>query len=112
MIGHYVAYMVRPPSSLDTLTNHTIELLHQLIRNRCVNDGNPASGEEHRNADLLQTYLEGAGLDVERLTPHGNRTSIVARIEGTDPHAPKLCRMGHTDVVPVNPAGWTGDPFG
>ena len=112
MIGHYVAYMVRPPSSLDTLTNHTIELLQQLIRNRCVNDGNPASGEEHRNADLLQTYLEGAGLDVERLTPHGNRTSIVARIEGTDPHAPKLCMMGHTDVVPVNPAGWTRDPFG
>ncbi|MCY7300747.1 MAG: M20/M25/M40 family metallo-hydrolase, partial [Ilumatobacteraceae bacterium] len=22
------------------------------------------------------------------------------------------CMMGHTDVVPVNPAGWTRDPFG
>ena len=53
-------------SSLDTLTNHTVELLQQLIRNRCVNDGNPDSGEERRNADLLQTYLEGTGLDVER----------------------------------------------
>jgi acetylornithine deacetylase/succinyl-diaminopimelate desuccinylase-like protein len=101
-----------PTSSVHTLTNHTVDLLQQLIRNRCVNDGSPDSGGERRNADLLQTYLEGAGLDVERLTPHGDRTSIVARIEGTDPNAPKLCMMGHTDVVPVNPDGWTRDPFG
>ncbi|MCY7298436.1 MAG: peptidase M20 family protein, partial [Ilumatobacteraceae bacterium] len=85
--------MASPQSSIDTLTNHTVELLQQLIRNRCVNDGNADSGGERRNADLLQTYLEGAGIDVERLTPHGDRTSIVARIEGTDPNAPKLCMM-------------------
>jgi acetylornithine deacetylase/succinyl-diaminopimelate desuccinylase-like protein len=89
----------------------TIELLQQLIRNRCVNDGTPESGNERATADVLQTYLEGAGLDVERYTSLGDRTSIVARIEGTDPSAPRLCLMGHTDVVPVNPAGWTQDPF-
>jgi len=59
--------MTSPSASLDTLTTHTIELLQQLIRNHCVNDGNPDSGEERRNADLLQSYLEGAGLDVESL---------------------------------------------
>ena len=37
---------------------------------------------------------------------------MVARIEGTDPDAPSLCLMGHTDVVPVNPDGWRNDPFG
>jgi hypothetical protein len=36
----------------------------------------------------------------------------VARIEGSDPKAPTLCLMGHTDVVPVNPKTWTRDPFG
>ena len=36
----------------------------------------------------------------------------MARIEGSDPAAPTLCLMGHTDVVPVNPATWTRDPFG
>jgi acetylornithine deacetylase/succinyl-diaminopimelate desuccinylase-like protein len=36
---------------------------------------------------------------------------MVARIEGSDPTAPSLCLMGHTDVVPVNAAGWTHDPF-
>ncbi len=99
-------------SAAHGAVNQTIELLQELIRNECVNDGTIESGGERRNADLLQTYLEGAGLDVERLTPFGDRTSIVARIEGSDPNAPKLCFMGHTDVVPVNPAGWTRDPFG
>jgi acetylornithine deacetylase/succinyl-diaminopimelate desuccinylase-like protein len=36
----------------------------------------------------------------------------VARIEGSDPDAPSLCLMGHTDVVPVSPDGWSRDPFG
>lgn len=90
----------------------TTELLQSLIRNQCVNDGAPDSGEEVRNADLLQTYLEGAGLDVERFESRPGRASIVARIEGSDPDAPSLCLMGHTDVVPVNPDGWSRDPFG
>lgn len=97
---------------MTDLAGESAELLQTLIRNACVNDGTPDSGEERRNADVLATYLEGAGLDVERFTAHGDRTSIVARIEGTEPDAPKVCFMGHTDVVPVNPAGWSNDPFG
>ncbi len=96
----------------ERLTGPTTELLQELIRNECVNDGTPDSGNEVRNADLLQTYLEGAGLDVQRFDSRPGRTSIVARIEGSDPTAPTLCLMGHTDVVPVNPDGWSQDPFG
>jgi acetylornithine deacetylase/succinyl-diaminopimelate desuccinylase-like protein len=90
----------------------TTELLQALIRNACVNDGRPESGEEIRNADLLQTYIEGAGVDVERFESLPGRASMVARIEGSDPTAPTLCLMGHTDVVPVNADGWSRDPFG
>ncbi|MGE0878080.1 MAG: M20/M25/M40 family metallo-hydrolase [Acidimicrobiia bacterium] len=96
----------------SNLVGETTELLQQMIRNRCVNDGTPDSGDELRSADLLQHVLEGAGLDVERFTARGDRTSVVARIEGSDPDAPTLCLMGHTDVVPVNPDGWHEDPFG
>ena len=99
-------------STPEEFTGPTTELLQSLIRNACVNDGTPDSGNETRNADLLQQYLEGAGLDVARFTPRPGRDSIVARIEGSDPDAPKLCLMGHTDVVPVNPDGWREDPFG
>ena len=94
------------------LTGEVTELLQQLIRNACVNDGTAESGEEVRNADLLRTYLEGAGLDLETYEPTAGRTSLVTRIEGTDPSAPTLCLMGHTDVVPVTPEGWRRDPFG
>jgi acetylornithine deacetylase/succinyl-diaminopimelate desuccinylase-like protein len=98
----------------DALTSQTVELLQQLIRNRCVNDGSVASGQEVRNSDLLRAYLEGSGLDIEVYTPEDapGRTSLVARIEGSDPKAPTLCLMGHTDVVPVTPETWTRDPFG
>ena len=92
-------------------TAETVELLQALIRNACVNDGTPESGQEVRNADLLATYLEGTGLDLQRYEPTPGRTSLVARIEGSDPAAPSLCLMGHTDVVPVNPDGWSRDPF-
>jgi acetylornithine deacetylase/succinyl-diaminopimelate desuccinylase-like protein len=88
------------------------ELLQALIRNECVNDGTSTSGGEVRNAELLQTYLEGPGMGIERFESLPGRGSMVARIEGSDPSAPTLCLMGHTDVVPVNPDGWSQDPFG
>ncbi len=96
----------------DRLTHETTELLQQLIRNACVNDGARDSGEESRNADLLGTVLEGAGLDVETFAAVPGRDSIVARIEGSDPDAPTVCLMGHTDVVPAVADGWREDPFG
>src|SRR5262249_12441776 len=98
----------------DRLTGQTVELLQQLIRNQCVNDGTLLSGQESRNSDTLKDYLEGSGLDIEVYQPpHApGRGSLVARIEGSDPTAPTLCLMGHTDVVPVNPGAWTRDPFG
>ena len=90
----------------DALTAQTVELLQQLIRNQCVNDGSVASGQEVRTTDVLRAYLEGSGLDLEVYEPDGapGRTSLVARIEGTDPSAPTLCLIGHTDVVPMTPS--------
>jgi acetylornithine deacetylase/succinyl-diaminopimelate desuccinylase-like protein len=96
----------------DDPTAEATDLLRDLIRNQCVNDGRVESGQETKSVDLLGNYLEGAGLDLERYEPQPGRTSLVARIEGSDPQAPSLLLMGHTDVVPVNPDGWSRDPFG
>lgn len=89
-----------------------VELLQHLIRNACVNDGDPDSGNERLSADLLKSYLEGSGLELELYEPAPGRASLVGRIEGSDPDAPSVCLMGHTDVVPVSPEGWHEDPFG
>jgi len=102
------------PAPDDAVTGQTVELLQQLIRNQCVNDGTIGSGHEVRTSDVLRTYLAGTGLELEVYEPDGapGRTSLVARVEGRDPAAPTLCLMGHTDVVPVTPQNWTRDPFG
>jgi acetylornithine deacetylase/succinyl-diaminopimelate desuccinylase-like protein len=93
------------------LAGPSTELLQALIRNACVNDGTPDSGGETRNAELLSGYLGTAGLACEWFESRPGRGNVVARIEGSDPTAPTLCLMGHTDVVPVNPDGWSRDPF-
>ena len=77
-----------------------------------MNDGTQESGGETRSADVLATYLDGTGLDLERFEAVPGRANLVARIEGTDPTAPTLLLMGHTDVVPVNEDRWRRDPFG
>jgi acetylornithine deacetylase/succinyl-diaminopimelate desuccinylase-like protein len=96
----------------NDLTYETTELLQALIRNECVNDGTAESGHEQRSSVLLRDELERAGLAVETYEPTPGRQSVVARIEGSDRDAPTLCLMGHTDVVPVTPSGWSRDPFG
>lgn len=94
------------------MSSVTVELLQALIRNACVNDGTMKSGQESRNADVLQTVVEIPGVDIERWEPVTGRASFVARLPGRDPAAPTLCLMGHTDVVPVHADGWRRDPFG
>jgi acetylornithine deacetylase/succinyl-diaminopimelate desuccinylase-like protein len=91
-----------------------VELLRQLIRNACVNEGTAASGHEIRSADVLASVLAGPGLDVVRLAPPGleHRASLVTRIQGSDPTAPVVAFVAHTDVVPAFADGWTHDPFG
>lgn len=88
--------------------SETVDLLRALIRNACVNDGTPASGQEIRSVATLHDYFGRAGTMFE--TAPG-RTSTVYRLAGTDPNAPALMLMGHLDVVPVNEAGWSTDPF-
>jgi acetylornithine deacetylase/succinyl-diaminopimelate desuccinylase-like protein len=97
---------------VDAATGEVVELLQQLIRNACVNDGTPESGGEVRSVDILEGYLEGSGMDLQRYEPIAGRASLVGRMEGIDPDAPSLVLMGHTDVVPVNRANWRHDPFG
>lgn len=68
-----------PGADVDP-TDEVTDLLQHLIRNACVNDGTIDSGQETRNADLLRSYLDGAGLDTERYEPVAGRASLVARI--------------------------------
>jgi acetylornithine deacetylase/succinyl-diaminopimelate desuccinylase-like protein len=85
-----------------------VELLQEMIRNKCVNDGSPESGGEFRSVATLLDYF---GLGGEIVEPVPGRQSLVYRIPGTDPQAPSIALVPHLDVVPVDPSGWSVDPF-
>lgn len=88
---------------------NAVELLQALIANQCVNDGSVDSGYEARSVDTLEDFFGERG---EVFEPAPGRQSVLYRIPGSDPAAAKLMLMGHLDVVPVSPEGWTHDPFG
>lgn len=99
-----------------TLFDDTLALLQTLVRNACVNDLTPDSGREARNADSLEEFFAresaSGAVTVRRLEPRPGRTTIIVTVPGTDPDAEPLTFLGHTDVVPVDAARWTRDPFG
>jgi acetylornithine deacetylase/succinyl-diaminopimelate desuccinylase-like protein len=96
----------------EALEAEVAELLQQLIRNACVNDGTPDSGQEHRSAEVLRDVLEGPGLDLQVVEARPGRSSLIARLEGSERSAPSLTLLGHTDVVPAEASDWRNDPFG
>jgi acetylornithine deacetylase/succinyl-diaminopimelate desuccinylase-like protein len=59
----------------------------------------------------VATLLDYFGLDGEIVEPVPGRQSLVYRIPGTDPQAPSIALVPHLDVVPVDPSGWSVDPF-
>ena len=91
------------------MTAEAVPLLQQLIRNRCVNDGTPEGGHEHRSVTTLQEFF---GVEGEIFEKVPGRQSLIYRIPGTDPGAPSLGLSPHLDVVPVEESGWTQNPFG
>jgi acetylornithine deacetylase/succinyl-diaminopimelate desuccinylase-like protein len=92
----------------DHNSAETLELLQALIRNECVNTGLPESGHEARSVATLADFFGATG---EERSPLPGRTSVVYRVPGRDAGAPSLMLMGHLDVVPVTPSGWSVDPF-
>ena len=88
------------------LRDETTALLRDLLR---VDTTNPP-GRETAAATLLKDYLEASGVECELVARDPDRANLVARISGTG-DGPSLALLGHTDVVPADPAGWQHPPF-
>jgi acetylornithine deacetylase/succinyl-diaminopimelate desuccinylase-like protein len=88
------------------LRDETAALLRELIR---IDTSNPP-GNETPAALLLRDYLESAGVECEIVARDAARANLIARIPGTGGGL-SLALLGHTDVVPAEPAGWRHPPF-
>jgi len=97
-------------------TAETIELLRELVRAACVNTGAPDSGGEIRAVRVLKRYLadviDAGVVEAQVFESSPGRSSLIARLRGTQRDAPVLGLLGHLDVVPANADRWEHDPFG
>lgn len=100
-----------------SLGDQTVELLARLVCLGCVNDLTADSGGEERAVEVLEDFFDGVPVSMERVSPHPGRTTLIVTVGGGatpadgDGRGP-LTLLGHTDVVPVDEAKWTRDPFG
>ena len=92
------------------LENETITLCQEMIRIPSVNYGE-GQGDEKAMAEYVASKLAEVGIKSELIETAPNRVNVVAKVEGADQSRPGLVLHGHIDVVPVNAADWSVDPF-
>jgi acetylornithine deacetylase/succinyl-diaminopimelate desuccinylase-like protein len=85
----------------------TIEHLQRMIR---INTVNPP-GNEIGVARYLDGVFKEAGIETHLFEPAPGRAALVARLRGTGERKPVVI-MGHMDVVGVEAAKWSVEPFG
>lgn len=96
----------QPALNAEQSQAEAVHFLQELIR---IDTQDPP-GNESRVAHYLEGVLKAEGITAELLEPVAGRASIVARLKGDGSKRPLLL-MGHEDVVPVDRARWTVDPF-
>ena len=97
------------PSTPDWAAVHaqTVEHLQRLIR---INTVNPP-GNELAAARYMDGVLAAAGIETQLFEPAPGRAALVARLRGDGSRRPVVL-MGHMDVVGVEAAKWSVEPFG
>jgi acetylornithine deacetylase/succinyl-diaminopimelate desuccinylase-like protein len=86
--------------------DETTKFLTDLIR---IDTQDPP-GNESKVASYIAAIFQREGIACELLEPVPGRASIVARLKGNGSKQPILL-LAHEDVVPVDRAHWTVDPF-
>lgn len=99
------------PATAPADYGDAVDLCQQLIRFDTSNYGDGTGPGERAAAEFVAAVLSDAGLETELVEPASRRSSVVARIAGTDRTRPALLLHGHLDVVPAPRDLWTVDPF-
>ncbi|HJP60444.1 MAG TPA: M20/M25/M40 family metallo-hydrolase [Gemmatimonadaceae bacterium] len=91
----------------DRIRSETVERLQTLIR---FDTTNPP-GNELPLALYIGDVLKAEGIETSILIPEKDRAQVIGRIRGSGAERPVIL-LAHTDVVSVQRASWTHDPFG
>ena len=90
----------------NATSRETLAHLQHLIRTNTVNP----PGNEMAVALYLDSTLKSAGIETNLFEPAPGRAALVARLRGDGSRRPVII-MGHMDVVGVERAKWSVDPF-
>ena len=100
-----------PPATGPTAQDEVVGLCRDLIRIDTSNRGDNSGPGERQVAEHVAALLAEVGLKPTLLESDNRRTSVVTRIEGSDPSRPALLIHGHLDVVPADANDWRVHPF-
>lgn len=92
----------------NALTDDAVKHLQALLR---LDTSNPP-GNETIASEYLAGVLRGAGIEAEVVGGVAGRDNVAARLRADNPTERPLMLTGHVDVVTVERAKWTRDPFG
>ena len=93
-----------------TLEEEVVKICQDLIRIPSVNYGE-GKGDEKSVAEYIVASLGEVGITATIFESAPNRCNVIANIPGSNTTRPGLVVHGHIDVVPVNAADWSVDPF-
>ncbi|MGB3413175.1 MAG: M20/M25/M40 family metallo-hydrolase [Microbacteriaceae bacterium] len=99
------------PNNAQAPLPRVVEIARDLIRFDTTNFGLGKSNGESEAARYIQNLFTNIGLASEIFDSAPGRSSLIARVKGTDPSLPALVVHGHLDVVPAEAADWQHPPF-
>jgi acetylornithine deacetylase/succinyl-diaminopimelate desuccinylase-like protein len=107
-LGTVIAAQPRPAGpDFTAARDEAAQLLSALVK---IDTSNPP-GNETKATTYLKGILDREGIASQTFEAQPGRGNLVARLKGSGRKRPILL-MGHVDVVGVERAKWTFDPFG
>ncbi len=94
-------------SAIQRDRDEIIDFFRGLVR---IKTPNPP-GDTREAAAYIGKFLSAQGLDFRTVAPKEEYPSLIASFDASQPGR-HLVLNGHIDVFPVDPIGWTQDPWG
>ncbi|MHA1433118.1 MAG: M20/M25/M40 family metallo-hydrolase [Candidatus Heimdallarchaeota archaeon] len=92
----------------EKLLNESVELLQELVRNKCINP----PGDEMKSIKTVKKFLTDKGISCQIFESAPNRGNLIARIKGIGEGKSLMFGPSHVDVVPIeDPDAWEVPPF-
>lgn len=98
-------------NNATNLEERVVQYCQDLIRIDTTNFGNNESNGETKAAEYIAEILKTLNIEYQIVGPDKNRSSIIARLPGTDNSLPGIVLHGHLDVVPVEEDKWSKPAF-